>query len=211
MKLPLLFCLLFFWFHAAGLTAQSRYTILNDTLTLDMTIEEPGYEFDGALDEYDETEVISYLFDNPQIKTLRVTGPGGYMPTASAIAEYLIRHDINTEAVGECDSACAQIFLGGKTRTLAPGAKLGFHRPHLVKEREQKFYEENHIKKGWKDRFDYGIDTYDLAMVHMAKSIEYMLSRGVDIDFILKKYSTSSYDMWYPSREELLEAGVVTE
>jgi hypothetical protein len=48
-------------------------------------------------------------------------------------------------------------------------------------------------------------------MVHMAKSIEYMLSRGVDIDFILKKYSTSSYDMWYPSREELLEAGVVTE
>ena len=191
--------------------AESRYTILDDTLTLDMRVEEPGYEFDGALDEYDETEVISYLFDNPQIKTLRVTGPGGYLPTASAIAEYLIRHDINTEAIGECDSACTQIFLGGKTRALAPGAKLGFHRPHLVKEREQKFYEENHIKKGWKDRFDYGIDTYDLAMVHMAKSIEYMLSRGVDIDFILKKYSTSSYDMWYPSREELLEAGVVTE
>ena len=211
MKLPLLFCLLFFWFHATGLTAQSRYTILDDTLTLDMTIEEPGYEFDGDLDEYDEDEVLSYLFDNPEVTKLRVTGPGGYLPTASAIAEYLIRHEINTEAVGECDSACAQIFLGGKTRTLAPGAKLGFHRPHLVKEREQKFYEENHIKKGWKDRFDYGIDTYDLAMVHMAKSIEYMLSRGVDIDFILKKYSTSSYDMWYPSREELLEAGVVTE
>jgi hypothetical protein len=191
--------------------AKSRYTILDDTLTLDMRVEEPGYEFDGALDEYDETEVISYLFDNPQIKTLRVTGPGGYMPTASAIAEYLIRHDINTEAIGECDSACAQIFLGGKTRTLAPGAKLGFHRPHLVKEREKQFYEENHVKKGWKDRFDYGIDTYDLAMLHMVKRIEYMLSRGVDMDFILKRYTTSSYDMWYPSREELLEAGVLTE
>jgi len=211
MKPPLLLCLLFFGLHASGLTAQSRYTILNDTLTLDMRIEELGYEFDGALDEYDETEVISYLFDHPKINTLRVTGPGGSMHTASAIAEYLIRHDINTEAVGECDSACAQIFLGGKTRTLAPGAKLGFHRPHLVKEREQKFYEENHIKKGWKDRFDYGIDTYDLAMLHMVKGIEYMLSRGVDIDFILKRYTTSSYDMWYPSREELLEAGVVTE
>jgi len=205
----LLLSLLFI--SSMSMYAQSRYTILNDTLTLDMTIEEPGYEFDGALDEYDEDEVLSYLFDNPEVTKIRVTGPGGYLPTASAIAEYLIRHKINTEAVGECDSACAQIFLGGKTRTLAPGAKLGFHRPHLVKEREQKFYEENHIKKGWKDRFDYGIDTYDLAMVHMAKSIEYMLSRGVDIDFILKKYSTSSYDMWYPSREELLEAGVVTE
>ena len=191
--------------------AESRYTILDDTLTLDMRVEEPGYEFDGALDEYDETEVISYLFDNPQIKTLRVTGPGGYMPTASAIAEYLIRHDINTEAVGECDSACAQIFLGGKTRTLAPGAKLGFHRPYLVKEREMQFYEENHVEKGWKDRFDYGIDTYDSAMLHMVKRIEYMLSRGVYIDFILKKYTTSSYDIWHPSKEKLLEAGVLTK
>ena len=191
--------------------AKSRYTIRDDILTLDMRVEEPGYEFDGALDEYDETEVISYLFDNPQIKTLRVTGPGGYLPTASAIAEYLIRHDINTEAVGECDSACAQIFLGGKTRTLAPGAKLGFHRPHLVKEREKQFYEENHVEKGWKDRFDYGIDTYDSAMLHMVKRIEYMLSRGADIDFILKKYTTSSYDIWHPSKEELLKAGVLTK
>ena len=191
--------------------AKSRYTILDDTLTLDMRVEEPGYEFDGALDEYDETEVISYLFDNPQIKTLRVTGPGGYMPTASAIAEYLIRHDINTEAVGECDSACAQIFLGGKTRTLAPGAKLGFHRPYLVKEREMQFYEENHVKKGWKDPFDKGLDNYDSAMLHMVKRIEYMLSRGVYIDFILKKYTTSSYDIWHPSKEKLLEAGVLTK
>ena len=206
-----LLALSFLLLSTTSLLGQSRYTIDGDTLTLDMTIKEPGYEFDGALDEYDETEVISYLFDNPQIKTLRVTGPGGYLPTASAIAEYLIRHDINTEAVGECNSACAQIFLGGKTRTLGQGAKLGFHRPHLVKEREKQFYEENHVKKGWKDRFDYGIDTYDLAMLHMVKSIEYMLSRGVDIDFILKRYSTSSYDIWYPSKAELLEAGVLTK
>ena len=207
----LVLVLSFLLISATSLLGQSRYTVEGDTLTLDMTVEEPGYDFDGGLDAYDETEVISYLFDHPKINTLRVTGPGGYLPTASAIAEYLIRHEINTEAVGECDSACAQIFLGGKTRTLAPGAKLGFHRPHLVKEREQKFYEENHIKKGWKDRFDYGIDTYDLAMLHMVKSIEYMLSRGVDIDFILKRYSTSSYDIWYPSKAELIEAGVLTK
>ena len=39
---------------ATNLLAQSRYTIEGDTLTLDMTIEEPGYDFDGGLDEYDE-------------------------------------------------------------------------------------------------------------------------------------------------------------
>ena len=102
-----LLVLSFLLLSATSLYGQGRYTIEGDVLTLDMRVEEPGYEFDGALDEYDETEVISYLFDNPQIKTLRVTGPGGYLPTASAIAEYLIRHDINTEAVGECNSACA--------------------------------------------------------------------------------------------------------
>jgi len=48
-------------------------------------------------------------------------------------------------------------------------------------------------------------------MLHMVKRIEYMLSRGVDIDFILKKYTTSSYDIWHPSKEELLEAGVLTK
>ena len=106
-----LLVLSFLLISANSLLGQSRYTVEGDTLTLDMTVAAPGHEFDGALDEYDETEVISYLFDNPQIKILRVTGPGGYLPTASAIAEYLIRHDINTEAMGECNSACAHIFL----------------------------------------------------------------------------------------------------
>ena len=98
------------------LHAQSRYTIDGDTLTLDMTVEEPGYDFDGGLDAYDETEMISYLFDHPEIKTLRVTGPGGYGPAGRAISDYLIQHSINTEAFGKCDSACARIFLGGKSR-----------------------------------------------------------------------------------------------
>ena len=30
--------------------AESRYTILDDTLTLDVTVAAPGYEFDGELD-----------------------------------------------------------------------------------------------------------------------------------------------------------------
>ena len=65
MKPSFLFCLLLFGLHASGLTAQSRYTILNDTLTLDMTIEEPGYEFDGDLDEYDEDDVVFWKYEKP--------------------------------------------------------------------------------------------------------------------------------------------------
>ena len=196
---------------ATSLFAQSRYTIEGNILTLDMTVAAPGYEFDGELDGYDETEVISYLFDHPEINTLRVTGPGGYGPAGRAISTYLAQHGINTQAFGECASACARIFLGGKSRKLADGAKLGFHRPWIVKERERRLYEANRVKEKWEDEFDYVTMIYDIAMQNMLEGIKFMRSRGVDMDFILKIYSTGSYDMWEPSREELLEAGVLTE
>jgi len=206
------FLTLFLVFTAGtSLFAQSRYTIEGNTLTLDMTVAAPGYEFNGKLDEYDGTEVMSYLFDHPEINTLRVTGPGGYGPAGRAISAYLVEHGINTEAFGECASACARIFLGGKSRKLAKGAKLGFHRPWIVKEREKRLYEANRVEEKWEDEFDYVTMIYDVAMQDMLEGIKFMRSRDVDIGFILKIYSTSSYDMWEPSREELLEAGVLTE
>ena len=206
------FLTLFLVFTAAtSLFAQSRYTIEGDTLTLDMTVAAPGYDFDGELDGYDGTEVMSYLFDHPEISTLRVTGPGGYGPAGRAISIYLAQHGINTQAFGECASACARIFLGGKSRKLDKGAKLGFHRPWIVKEREKRLYEANRVEEKWEDEFDYVTMIYDVAMQNMLEGIKFMRSRGVDMDFILKIYSTSSYDIWEPSRDELLEAGVLTE
>jgi len=139
---------------ATSLLAQGRYTIEGETLTLDVTVAAPGYEFDGELDGYDSTEVMSYLFDHPEISTLRVTGPGGYGPAAKEISAYLVQHGIDTIAIGTCASACARIFLGGKSRKLATGAKLGFHRPWIVKEREKRLYEANRVEEKWEDEFD---------------------------------------------------------
>ena len=141
-----LLALIFLLASATSLLAKAATRSKVNTLTLDMTVAAPGYEFDGALDAYDETEVISYLFDHPEINTLRVTGPGGYGPAGRAISAYLVEHGINTEAFGECASACARIFLGGKSRILAPGGTLGFHRPWIVKESEKRFYEANRVE-----------------------------------------------------------------
>ena len=158
---------------STGLLAQSRYEIDGNTLTLDMTVAAPGYDFDGGLDAYDETEVISYLFDHPEIKTLRVTGPGGYGPAGRAISDYLLRHSINTVAFGKCYSACARIFLGGKSRMLAPGATLGFHRPWIVKESEKRFYEANRIKEKWEEEFDYVPWIYDVAIGDVVEGLTF--------------------------------------
>ena len=44
---------------ATGLFAESRYTVVDNTLTFDMTIEEPGYEFTGEVEAYDATKIVT--------------------------------------------------------------------------------------------------------------------------------------------------------
>ncbi len=70
--------------------AESRYKIADNTLIFNMTVAEQGYAFDGGLESYDEDEVISYLFDNPEITTLRVTGPGGYETTLHGSSSFCL-------------------------------------------------------------------------------------------------------------------------
>ena len=52
---------------------------------------------------------------------------------------------------------------------------------------------------------------YEDAIADTVKAIRFMRSRGVEMDFILKAFSTSSSDMWKPTREELHKAGVLTK
>ena len=199
-------------FWAANASAQSsRYELVGDTLKFDMRAEDPNHEFTGQLEMYDSNEIAAYLFDYPEIKTLRITGPGGFIPAAREIADKLIRFEINTIAFGECNSACSTIFLAGKNRTLEPDATLGFHRQWIDKPREKKYYEAMREKKGWKDEFDYLGWVYDVLVDNLVKDIRFMESRGVSLDFISETLETDSYDMWRPTREKLLAGGVITE
>ena len=191
--------------------AQTRYELVGGTLNFDMRAEDPKHEFTGQLEMYDNNEIAAYLFDYPEIKTLRITGPGGFMPAAREIADKLIRFEVDTVAFGECNSACSTIFLAGKNRTLEPNATLGFHRQWIDKPREKKYYEAMRETKGWKDEFDYLGWVYDVLVDNLIKDIRFMESRGVDLDFISETLETDSYDMWKPTREELLAGGVITQ
>ena len=196
---------------ASGLLAEVRYKVVGDTLIFNMTIEEPGFEFTKGVETYDITAIKNYLFEHPQIRKLKLTGPGGSGEAGTAIGANLLLHDIDTDAFGECLSACANIFLAGRKRTLAPNSTLGFHRPWVVKETEKKFYEANRVEENWVDEFDYVTLVYEDAIEDVIEGIRFMRSRGVEMDFILKILSTSSFDMWEPTREELHEAGVLTD
>jgi hypothetical protein len=64
---------------------------------------------------------------NPHVRVLRLAGPGGWVGEAVRAGHLLRTRGIETEAVGDCFSACSIVFAGGVKRRLASGAQLGFH------------------------------------------------------------------------------------
>ena len=63
---------------------------------------------------------------------------------------------------------------------------------------------------GWKDEFAYARWTYEDGQIIARDFIEYLIQRGVSVDFALRTLMHSGDDMWYPSTQELAEAGVIT-
>ena len=198
-------------FATASLSADRRFAVHGNTLVFDMTIEESGHKFTQQLERYDVNLLSDYLFEHPEIKILKLTGPGGFMPAAREIASKIIEFDLNTVAYGQCESACTTIFLAGNKRSLETSAKLGFHRQWVDKEQEKLYYNAMKETKGWKNEFDYIAWIYDVLADNIVKDIEFMESRGVSIEFIIKALSIDSVDIWEPTREELWTAGVLTE
>ena len=207
----LIIVILISMFATASLSADRRFTVGGNTLVFDMTIEEYGHKFTQQLEMYDVNLLSDYLFEHPEIKILKLTGPGGFMPAAREMAAKIIEFNLNTVAYGECASACTTIFLAGNKRSLETSAKLGFHRQWVDKEQEKLYYNAMKETKGWKNEFDYIAWIYDVLADNIVKDIEFMESRGVSMDFILKALSKASYDMWEPSRDELTAAGIVTQ
>ena len=201
--------LLSFWASACQ-PSEQRYMLNGDTLNFNMNIEDPRHEFTGSLEWYDVKNIADFLFEYPTIRTLRISGPGGHMQAAREISNKVLEFQLDTVASGLCASACARIFLAGKNRTLEANATLGFHRPWIDAESEKKYYERMRVQKGWEDEFEYLVWLYDSLVKNIATDIRYMQSRGVPLEFILKRLETDSYDMWEPSRDELLANGVIT-
>ena len=177
-------------------SSDSRYELKGDTLVFDMTIEESGHKFTQQLERYDVNLLSDYLFEHPEIKILKLTGPGGFMPAAREMASKIIEFDLNTVAYGECESACTTIFLAGNKRSLETSAKLGFHRQWVDKEQEKLYYNAMKQTKGWKNEFDYIAWIYDVLVDNIIKDITFMKSRGVSMDFIIKALSIDSVDIW---------------
>jgi hypothetical protein len=141
-----------------------------------------------------------------KIWTIRLTSKGGNEEAAYKIADFILKHKLDTQAAGMCASACTDIFLAGKKRRLMRQAKLFFH-PHYLPD---DYFD--HHKRWLKDEFP-NLD-YMEAVAHNERlstisKIARFASRGIDLEFSLRVLSIHPDEEWIPTRHELESYGVI--
>ena len=63
----------------------------------------------------------------PNIRSVVLNSRGGQVYEGRGLAKLFRSFALDTHVYGECSSACATAFIGGRTRYLGEQGKLGFH------------------------------------------------------------------------------------
>ncbi len=85
-------------------------------------------EINRGIKEEDPDELLKILKSNPNIKIIHLTSWGGLISAAVEMADLIIDFELDTHVKEICFSACPLLLIGGETRTLDRGSKIGFHR-----------------------------------------------------------------------------------
>lgn len=213
LKIVCAFALLCIFFSGAPTLANEqdildkpRFNIDGERLIFNGDVERD--EYDG-IDHVDAQELRKLLRDNPNIKILEINSDGGVGPAALEMAVAVTDSGIDTLVTENCVSACTLIFLAGENRTLARGARLGFHSGSWARDTMKDYYDEMREANGWLDEFAFASWAYEEGVRDFNKNLEFMVSRGVEIQFIIRISYVNFYDVWYPTRDELVKFGVI--
>ncbi|WIY23978.1 COG3904 family protein [Parasedimentitalea psychrophila] len=128
------------------------------------------------------------LAANPQLVTVTLTSIGGHIYEARGFANLIRARGLNTVVKGDCSSACTLLFVAGTQRRLAPGARLGFHRYAL--------------------EFGPLLPNLDLAK-EQEKDLAFFRAQGISEAFLAQVFEQPSSALWYPSRQQALQAGLL--
>lgn len=144
-------------------------------------------EFLGEVTRQSAAALQAALLQNPGIEVLQLTGPGGDMVQAQRLGRLVAELGLTTYVPLECVSACAELFLGGQERFLAPGSALGFHRVWVAG-----LGAGSELERSSNDRL-----------------LQDLLDRGIAGDFAARVVATPHETVWYPAADEMVAAGVI--
>ena len=120
------------------------------------------------------------------VTTLRLESMGGRVHAARGIARLVREHGLRTRVDGTCASACMLVFIAGSSRVLGPDGRRGFH--------------------GYANTSQ--IQVTDLRQ-EQAMDRDTFLSEGVDSAFVARIFQVPASEMWFPTRDALIRAGVI--
>ena len=142
----------------------------------------------GSIDFGITRDLAGLLEHHTDVERIVLDSRGGPVSEGRGLAVLVRGKELHTYSLKGCSSACTIAFVGGKKRLLGPEAKLGFHRYRLDS----------------KNVFPF-LDLDD----EFKKDLAFYASQNIDTAFLDKVYEIRHSDMWFPSHEELLQAGVI--
>lgn len=156
-----------------------------DAATIEVTPDGRTINFNGTFGE-GAVDILQQVLDAaPNATTLVLNSDGGRESAAEELALRVRQRNMNTRVEDHCLSACTFIFLAGSTRRIGDDGELGFHQGTVE-----------------------GISDPGKALV-LAQMAAYYRSHGVSEWFIDHIVATPPESMWYPTEDELKQAGVL--
>lgn len=135
-------------------------------------------------------EVRRLIDKNPNVKGIILDSIGGRIYEGRELSKIILINGLDTYTLKGCYSACGTAFISGNKRYLANGANLAFHQ----------------YTSGAKS-----LDPYVDMPSEQKKDLMVYERRGISQDFIDRIFTAKGDDLWYPTIDEMLVAGVIHE
>jgi hypothetical protein len=155
-----------------------------DTVNVEASPDGRTIILEGTLGAGSVDKVQRIIDASPDATTLELNSDGGRGTVAEELALRVRQRHLNTSVQDHCVSACTYIFLAGTRRELAEDAALGFHQASAL-----------------------GLVASNQMIIQ--DMVEYYRSAGLRERFIDRIVATPPDDMWYPTRRELEDGGVI--
>lgn len=132
---------------------------------------------------------VNYLIkNNTNVKGIILDSQGGRIYEGRELSKIILLNDLDTYSLTGCYSACGTAFISGSKRYLAKGANLAFHQY----------------------RTDFkSLNTKESLSLEQKKDLEIYKRKEISQGFMNKIFNAEKDDLWYPTIEEMLSAGVI--
>lgn len=142
----------------------------------------------GTFDHGLTREVLQNFVEHPEIRTIILNSQGGNVFEGRGLSRLIREHGKNTHVVDICASACTTAYIGGRERSAAPHARLGFHQY----------------------RFTRAYPMMPTSAEEQQRRDAALFSEAyVDEAFIHRIFSHPPDRMWWPSLDHMRAAGVI--